>query len=168
MNYDFFFFNSVLTLTLTPTPKENTRYFRCMYPFTHTKVNVTLVSPIHPRVSVKIQPSPAQQGHDYHPTEERRVLMPTPNSGKCHCLWCWQLDIMSNTSPCGFHHVVKKKRRKKSVVWRLLRVRNLLVFVFMLPKRDIPGPTYTVFSSIRLTSLYLTFFLSDSKGIFMG
>ena len=114
------------------------------------------------------QPSPAQQGHDYHPTEERRVLMPTPNSGKCHCLWCWQLDIMSNTSPCGFHHVVKKKRRKKSVVWRLLRVRNLLVFVFMLPKRDIPGPTYTVFSSIRLTSLYLTFFLSDSKGIFMG
>lgn len=111
---------------------------------------------------------PAQQGHDYHPTEERRVLVPTPNSGKCHCLWCWQLDIMSNPSRCGFHHVVKKKKRKKSVVWRLLRVRNLLVFVFMLPKRDIPGPTYTVFSSIRLTSLYLTFFLSNSKGIFMG
>ena len=113
-------------------------------------------------------PGPAQQVHDYHPTKERRDLMPTPSSERCHCLWCWQLDIMSNPSPCGFHHVVKKKEKKKSVVWRLLRVRNLLVFVFMLPIRDIPGPTYTVFSSIRLTSLYFTLFLSDSKGIFMG
>lgn len=103
-------------------------------------------------------PTPAQQVHDYHRTEERRVLMLTPNSGKCHCLWCWQLDIMSNPSPCGFHHVVKKKKKKKSVVWRLLRVRNLLVSVFMLRIRDIPGPTYTVLSSIRLNSLYSTFF----------